>query len=381
MGRPLFNWYFNRASRDPLARTATANSSVDRHNTIEHVIAGAPKAKVNPERTLVVDPKVMTRHIKDVARYFGASDVGIMRVSPQFLYAEGRYPDDGTGAATDTNEPVTADKIAERYPYAIAMVYAWDHDMAKAHRHRIGDAAYHFGAEKHRAAYANLAAYIRELGYSVATRVCTPMPTALAAGLGEMGRHGMLITEKFGSQVHLGDPIATDLPLVPDEPIDIGVADFCQQCKKCANTCPTNSITMEGKAVINGIEKFKVNWETCYRLRPHVMQYWEICLTCVTVCPYTKPNTWWHQATVQTLKRTPKPLRGVMSRVVREIDDRFWGKIPRKRVQWMSYDSGDLKLPDGTEEGGDGKGHYYPIKENTRRFDRLKEKQKQKKKA
>ena len=379
LGKPLLNWYFNRISRDPLGRIATANASADRRNAIESVIARAPRGRVNPERRQVGDPEVMTRHIKRVAKFLGASDVGIIRVQPSFLYSEGRYPEDGTGAGGPDSEPVPAAVTAERFPFAIACVYAWDYDMARAHRHRIGDAAYHFGAESLRATYFNLAAYIRELGYSAVQRVATPMPVALGAGLGEIGRHGMLITEKFGARVHLGDPILTDLPLVSDKPIDIGVEDFCKVCNKCANACPTNSITTGGKAVVNGVEKFKINWETCYRLRPHVMQYWDICLTCVTVCPYTKPNSWWRTLAVGSIKRTPIPLRSFVARPLKWIDDVFWGKLGRKRVRWMSYDSGTLKLPDGTTVSSDGDtGHYYPLKENSRRFDILKAKIKDK---
>ena len=66
------------------------------------------------------------------------------------------------------------------------------------------------------------------------------------------------------------DPILTDLPLVADEPVDIGVEDFCKICRKCANTCPTNSIPFGDKVVFNGIEKYKINWLTCYKLRPYV---------------------------------------------------------------------------------------------------------------
>lgn len=380
LGKPLNNWYFNRTSRDPLGRIATANSSADRRNAVETHIAGAPRGKINPERTEVADPKVMTEHIKRVARHLGASDVGIMRVHPSFLYKEGRYPDDGRGADSGGGTiMVSAEETARRYPYAIALIYAWDYEMGRAHRHRIGDAAYHFGAEALRSTYANLAGYIRELGYGVATKVATPMPVALGAGLGEIGRHGMLITERFGARVHLGDPILTDLPLVADAPIDIGVEDFCKVCRKCANTCPTNSISTEGKGVVNGVEKYKINWETCYRLRPHVMEYWDICMTCVAVCPYTKPDVWWRTVAVRSIKWTPIPLRGITTRALKWIDDRFWGKLGRKRVQWMSHDSGRLKLPDGTAMPEEPeRGYYYPLKENTRRFDILKEKLKSK---
>jgi hypothetical protein len=109
------------------------------------------------------------------------------------------------------------------------------------------------------------------------------------------------------------------------------------------------------------------------------MQYWEICLTCVAVCPYTKPNSWWRTMTVQTLKRTPIPLRPIVARIVKAADDRFWGKIARKRVRWMSHDSGELTTPDGTVLPSDEEvGIYYPLKENTRRFDLLKRKTKNK---
>ncbi|MCH7608691.1 MAG: 4Fe-4S dicluster domain-containing protein [Chloroflexi bacterium] len=377
LGKPLHNWYFNRTSLDPLGRIATANTAADRRNAFETVLARAPRGAVNPDRAPVSDPAVLTAHIKRVARYLGASDVGIMRVQPQFLYSGGRYPDDGTAAGASA-PPATAETTTARYPYAIALIYAWDYEMGRAHRHRIGDIAYHFGAEHLRTTYSNLASYIREMGYSVATRVATSMPVALAAGLGEMGRHGMLITERFGARVHLGDPILTDMPLVTDEPIDIGVTDFCQVCKKCANTCPTNSITTKGKEVINGVEKFKINWETCYRLRPHVMDYWDICLTCVTVCPYTKPDVWWRTVAIKAIKWTPIPLRGLVTRPLKWIDDVFWGKLGRKRVQFMSYDSGQLKLPDGEVLSSKEQGHYYPLKENSRRFDILKAKLKAK---
>ena len=95
----------------------------------------------------------------------------------------------------------------------------------------------------------------------------------------------------------------------------------------------------------------------------------------MTVCPYTKPKTWWHLLAVQTLKRTPIPLRSLVVYPLKWLDDAVWGKVPRKRVQFMSYDSGSLKLPSGEVLKTDGKtGIYYPLKENTRRFDILKEK-------
>jgi len=388
LGKPLFNWYFNRTADDPLARTAFPQSSADKRNTLQSVVGGAPKGAVNPEKIDVTDPVALTNHIKRVARYFGANVVGIAAVHPSMLYSGNRYPDDGT-MSRDGGGPKrsSAAEAAEKYPYAICLSTAWDYQMIQAHRHHIGDHAYHFSQARLQLIYANVAAYIRELGYEVAQNRAQPMPTALAAGIGEMGRHGMLISEKFGSRIHLGDPILTNLPLIADGPIDIGVTDFCKVCRKCATTCPTNSITMEDKVVHNGVEKYKINWETCYRLRAYVMDFWEVCLTCVTVCPYTKPNTWWRTMAIVALKKTPLRLRSLTVRALKFLDDMVWGTVPKKRVKWMNYDSGIVPVKKqrngakGAETNGHGEapdpngkvGYYYPMKENTRRFEILKE--------
>jgi len=62
------------------------------------------------------------------------------------------------------------------------------------------------------------------------------------AGLGEIGRHSLLITPRLGTRVRLG-LVTTDLPLVAHTwRSDASVLDFCAVCKKCADSCPSNSI-------------------------------------------------------------------------------------------------------------------------------------------
>ena len=79
--------------------------------------------------------------------------------------------------------------------------------------------------------------------------MANPQASGLASGVGELGRNGLIINEKFGARIHMPDPIMTDLPLVPDEPVDLAVEDFCKICRKCAINCPTNSITFEDKEI------------------------------------------------------------------------------------------------------------------------------------
>ena len=79
-----------------------------------------------------------------------------------------------------------------------------------------------------------LAQYVINLGYrAVATMNDTALaiPCALKAGLGEYGRHGLLITKEFGPRVRIGK-IFTDLPLAHDRPTSFGVTDFCETCRR-----------------------------------------------------------------------------------------------------------------------------------------------------
>jgi reductive dehalogenase len=384
MGKVLFDYGRNTISADPIART-NSNRCRDKGNVFTDVLRRAPQGKVNPDKTEVLDPKLMSRHIKNVGKYFGADIVGIGRAHPALLYAGGTLRDTGFIVDAEDGPTESPAELCKKYPYVIVTPVAWDYELAKAHRHHIGDAAYDTTLMQTVMVLTAVENYIKELGYTALRGKVNPQAAALAGGVGELGRNGLIISEKFGSRIHLSDAILTDLPLEPDQPIDLGVQDFCKVCRKCAETCPTNSISFDAnKQIFNGVEKYKIKWETCYKLRPLVTQHWQICLTCSTVCPYTKPNTWWRTLAVQTLRTTPKTLRPLVVHSLKWLDDRFWGKIPNKRVRWLGYDSGikpgvkACTVAGCTAKHDSGAhqvdiplneiGFYAPLKENTNRF-------------
>ena len=381
LGKPLFNWYRNTVSKDPLTRVSAPNHFADRRQFLTSVVNRETKGKINPKQMLVADPAAMTRHIKTVAHYMGADVVAVARAHPSFLYAGSRYVQDGSAAdAYQTESPA---ELVKKFPYVIVATTAWDYDKLQAHRHHIGDSAYHVSQMKGVVILKALEGYIKELGYTALRGVVTPQAAGVASGVGELGRNGLVINKTFGARIHMPDPILTDLPLAADQPVDIGVEDFCKICRKCANTCPTNSIPFGDKVVHNGIEKYKINWLTCYKLRPYVSDHWGSCLTCATVCPFTKPNVWWRSLTVAALSTCPIPARPALVRALKWIDDRFWGVVRNNRVRWLSYDSG-IKPGDqactvaGCTASHEGKAHtaqvvgdagyYAPLKENTNRF-------------
>ena len=102
-------------------------------------------------------------------------------------------------------------------------------------------------------------------------------PAAVAAGLGEIGRHGLLVMKKFGSRVRLS-AVTTDLPLPFDEPVLIekeGLADFCVRCGKCSLECPANAIPVGHDSV---------DHEACFGAWK---RFGTDCGICLAVCPFS----------------------------------------------------------------------------------------------
>ena len=52
------------------------------------------------------------------------------------------------------------------------------------------------------------------------------IPAAIAAGIGQLGKHGSLINKKLGSNFRLS-MVLTDLPINVDAPESFGSEEFC----------------------------------------------------------------------------------------------------------------------------------------------------------
>ena len=186
LGKPLFNWYRNTVSNDPLTRVSAPNHFADRRHFLTNVINRSTKGKINPQRVAVDDPAAMTRHIKAVAHYLGADVVGIAKAHPTFLYAGSRYVQDGT--AEDAYQQETPEDLVRKFPYVIQATTVWDYNKLQAHRHQIGDAAYHVSQMKGVLMLKALEGYIKELGYTALRGVVTPQAAGVAGGIGDSDR-------------------------------------------------------------------------------------------------------------------------------------------------------------------------------------------------
>ena len=108
------------------------------------------------------------------------------------------------------------------------------------------------------------------------------IPPAIAAGLGQLGKHGSVINDTYGAAFRLS-AVYTDLPLVADTPRDFGVDDFCASCRVCTNLCPPDAI-FETKQWVRGVQKWYVNFDQCI---PYFIDT-QGCGICIAECPWSR---------------------------------------------------------------------------------------------
>ncbi|MFC1978556.1 reductive dehalogenase [Chloroflexota bacterium] len=251
------------------------------------------------------DPQKITRAIKKVATHFGADLVGICKLDRRWVYSH-TYNDVPKAATSESTELDMSrhkrQEIPDEFQYAIVMAVGGDYDMRRYFPTYISAADLSNSGVRGILANIRLTAFIQNLGFKVID--CTwddvglAIPMAMQAGLGQIGRNGLLITPQFGPTVRIGQ-VLTDLPLIPDAPIDFGVTEFCRACKKCADMCPSNSIphgerTAEPTSISNasGELKWQCNPISCRDRFAHTKHPCQICISC---CPFNKPDTWFHR--------------------------------------------------------------------------------------
>ena len=132
-----------------------------------------------------------------------------------------------------------------------------------------------------------LAEYIRSLGYHAQVihpvdDVSPAIPMFVAAGVGQLGACGYLLTPNSGNRLRL-NIVTTDAMVTYDQPVDYGIHAFCQVCQVCVNRCPGRAL-MRDKIWWRGIEKNKLYSKRC---RPVMARYFG-CGICMKVCPVQK---------------------------------------------------------------------------------------------
>lgn len=262
------------------------------------------------------DAQKIGAFIKDWLKRSGAHSVGFTRLQEYHLYSHiGRQEPYGAEIVKEHANAIAftvemRKEIVDHAPLAPTVLESADQYL------RAGELA------------VKLATFIRKLGYSARAhidgnyRVICPL-VARDAGLGEIGRMGLLMTPRLGPRVRIG-VVTTDLPLITSEYTpEKTMIDFCLTCKKCAENCPSKAISFDDRQWDHGVLRWKINPEACYG-------YWAAvgtdCARCIQVCPYSHPDNLMH-ALVRVGVR-----RNVLTRKLAiKMDDVVYGRKPKFR--------------------------------------------------
>jgi Pyruvate/2-oxoacid:ferredoxin oxidoreductase delta subunit len=112
----------------------------------------------------------------------------------------------------------------------------------------------------------------------------TMIPPALAAGFGELGKHGSIINPEMGASFRLS-VVLTDAPFAPTPRQDHGIDEFCMNCRICEDACPPEALA-GAKQQVRGVEKWYVDFDRCL---PFFNQT-HGCAICIAVCPWSRPG-------------------------------------------------------------------------------------------
>ena len=287
---------------------------------------GALKNEVDgpvEENKTKASAEAFTDYIKNWSKKLGALDCGITQLQDYHLYAVG-----GRGERYN--------KIYEKkHDFALAFTVEMDHRMMQSapKSSAIMESAQQY-LESGRIAV-QMAHFIRKLGYEARAHidgnyeVVCPL-VARDAGLGEIGRMGLLMTPKQGPRVRIA-VVTTNMPLVTDRATqDDALIDFCVKCKKCADACPSQAISFTDQKEIDGTVRWQINQEACYT-------YWTTigtdCGRCISVCPFSHPDNLMHNLVRSGIKNS-----ALFRSVALELDDLFYKRKPDSKMlpEWMN---------------------------------------------
>ena len=277
-----------------------------------------------------------TRALKSLSYFLGAELTGICEI-PDYAW----YSHVDGGVSVDCH-----------HKYAVVMLIDQEYDTMEG---ASGD-DFISGAQSMRAYMRGaviagiMAELLRDLGFPSRSQTNADsevlhLPLILLAGLGELSRIGELVLNPFVGPRFKSVVLTTDMPLVPDKPIDFGLQDFCSNCWKCARECPCDAITWGNKIMFNGYEMWKLDAERCARYRL-TNQRGLACGRCMKTCPLNKVVTLDGPIVTQVaswLGINARWLKPLLIPIATRLDDWLGHGIRNPAKKWWL----DLEIVDG----------------------------------
>jgi reductive dehalogenase len=305
-------------------------------NVLVHLAAFGDSPVADNKAPIPDDPAVISQHIKRLGYFLKADVMGICELPKAALYSHDRQ-----GNLVNMN-----------YKYAIVIAAAkeYETEYASTGCDWSGDVISFQSYQRVSMIAQTIAEYIRILGYpaipqhppSSAGRYQVVLPPLLLwAGIGELSRTGIILNPFLGLG-YKASAVLTDLPLIPDKPIDFKLQEFCRLCRVCAEECPSQAISKDSKVIYNGYKTWKIDTKRCFSFCV-LNKRGGICNRCVKVCPWTRPATWTHNLVRWSVQHSDIARRFAIK------TDRFFGhgKAHEKGKWWFDLENidGVLRIP------------------------------------
>ena len=154
----------------------------------------------------------VTELIRAKARELGYLEVGMTAHDPRYIYQDR--------------------KSHVKYTHAICLALEQDYAETQSAPSMAAEHG-HYGTYETQAPLGlEMVEFIRSLGYQAqvhgpSNHSAATIPMFVAAGLGQLGANGQLLTHHSGARCRL-QIITTDAPVTYAEPVDYGLHAFCQ---------------------------------------------------------------------------------------------------------------------------------------------------------
>ncbi|MFA8436983.1 MAG: reductive dehalogenase [Marinifilaceae bacterium] len=289
----------------------------DPHNPLNHNYVSKHKCEFKSK-------KQASDYIKRAARLYGADLVGITPRDERWDYSGFLNPH-----RHDGKKEFGWEEFPFKPKSVIVLAFEMDYESVAAAPSYVGSAAPGEGYSQMAKTAFQLSVFLKQMGYHAVASgndLGLSVPYGVAAGLGEVGRNGCLVTYKYGPRVRVAK-VYTDFDFLEyDKPQAFGVEQFCDRCKRCADACPSKAISFADQPTFEpdygtpdtwvnnpGVRKYYTNSVKCF-------EFWCEsncdCTSCITSCPYNKPDFWHHELVDTISALMPGPVHNFM----REMD-------------------------------------------------------------
>ncbi|MDV2988978.1 MAG: reductive dehalogenase [Dehalogenimonas sp.] len=273
------------------------------------------------------------RMIRAAFHYFGAAHVSFQELDDNTLKLI--YANDSGGRPyvfEDVEQPyATPEKyvIPKKCKYVISYLVVqnlYSNKVGQSWDSYIGGAAVAKAYSELNFLQGRVMTFVRTLGYTgVGSNPGHVNGFAVLGGQGELGRANIMIHPVYGMVGRVPNMLLTDLPVPNEKPIDFGAFKFCETCMKCADTCPSGSISTEkepswdtaGPWNAGGVRTWYANWKTCLPYRN--MRYPGLCGNCQGICVFSKLDA----ASVHEVVKGVVGTTTIFNGFFRNMDDAF----------------------------------------------------------